>query len=547
MGSCQLAALKVGSGFDLTRALEELEELKSRLADDKIAREVIAPTLLLIQAERLGVGEETLKYLAAAVSGAIGGDGHVSAAMGVVGLTSGERGIALLWGAVLAAYGIEAEVRRVGSAFQVIVSGDDAVKLAGLYFLYGPPLLEGDEIVINHKLAEAVRLGAEGLDIRWEGPRRTPSGLVAADLTLSEDGAAVKYNVYLRIDHILLEFRSADRSRVELATHLLRLAGVGAEVKKKGNRDVWYVRATTNKLAAGREELRKALAEIVREAIARGWVDAGKAERWLEKLESGRVLREGRPKYYVGLARSGALVVRYRSINPESIEQEAQRFRDMGLEESKHFSVKMPEEDRYGYISILKEGLERAAWLSVHGPGEKQRLAAEFVEYILQRAREAGEDVYRKAVAVVMEGRARGSLTLKGFEKRVEVEGREHLVKVVGGGAELEESWSGKKLLKIKITAEVDGVKSEYTITYGRYGAINKAMGFAVARAAALGGREADAERLAAVVETLTGVKPKVRRMKDGKIIIECSRAHLDGFMRYAELADAIAKWLKLY
>jgi hypothetical protein len=545
----QLKDVKAGSGFYLAGALEELEELKSRLADDKIAREVIAPTLLLIQAERLGVGEETLKYLAAAVSGAIGGDGYVSAAMGVVGLTSGGRGIALLWGAVLAAYGIEAEVRRVGSAFQIIVSGDDAVKLAGLYFLYGPPLLEGDEdeIVINHKLAEAVRLGAEGLDIRWEGLRRTPSRLVAADLTLSEAGAAIKYNVYLRIDHILLEFRSADRSRVELATHLLRLAGVGAEVKKKGNRDVWYVRATTNKLAAGREELRKALAEIVREVIARGWVEAGKAERWLEKLEKGLTLREGWPKYYVGLARSGALDVRFVSTNPDSIKQETQRLREMGLEESKHFSVKMPEEDRYGYISILKEGLERAAWLSVHGPGEKQRLAAEFVEYILQRAREGGEDVYRKAVAVVMEGRARGSLTLKGFEKRVEVEGREHLVKVVGGGAELEESWSGKKLLKIKITAEVDGVKSEYTITYGRYGAINKAMGFAVARAAAPGGREADAERLAAVVEALTGVKPKVRRMKDGKIIIECSRTHLDGFMRYAELADAIAKWLKLY
>jgi hypothetical protein len=543
----QLKDVKAGSGFYLAGALEELEELKSRLNDDKIAREVIAPTLLLIQAERLGVGEETLKYLAAAVSGAIGGDGYVSAAMGVVGLTSGGRGIALLWGAVLAAYGIEAEVRRVGSAFQVIVSGDDAVKLAGLYFLYGPPLLEGDEIVINHKLAEAVRLGAGGLNVSWEGLRRTPSGLVAAELTLSEAGAAIKYNVYLRIDHILLEFRSADRSRVELATHLLRLAGVGAEVKKKGNRDVWYVRATTNKLAAGREELRKALAEIVREAIARGWVDAGKVEGWLEKLERGRVLREGWPKYYVGLARGGALDVRFVSTNPDSIKQVTQRLREMGLEESKHFSVKMPEEDRYGYISILKEGLERATWLSVHGPGEKQRLAAEFVEYILQRAKEAGEDVRKKAVAVVMEGRARGSLTLKGFEKRVEVEGGEHLVKVVGGRAELEESWSGKKLLKIKITAEVDGVKSEYTITYGRYGAINKAMGFAVARAAAPGGRETDAERCAAVVEALTGVKPKVRRIKNGKIIIECSRTHLDGFMRYAELADAIAKWLKLY
>ena len=65
-----------------------------------------------------------------------------------------------------------------------------------------------------------------------------------------------------------------------------------------------------------------------------------------------------------------------------------------------------------------------AAWLSVYGEGERQKLATEFVEYILQRAKEAGEDVRKKAEEVVEEGKARGSLTLKGFEKRVEVEGR---------------------------------------------------------------------------------------------------------------------------
>jgi len=45
-----------------------------------------------------------------------------------------------------------------------------------------------------------------------------------------------------------------------------------------------------------------------------------------------------------------------------------------------------------------------AAWLSVYGSGEQQRLAAAFVEYILQRAWEAGKDVYRKALEVVEEG-----------------------------------------------------------------------------------------------------------------------------------------------
>ncbi len=142
----------------------------------------------------------------------------------------------------------------------------------------------------------------------------------------------------------------------------------------------------------------------------------------------------------------------------------------------------MPEEGRYGYVRILREGLERAAWLSEHGSGEQQRLAAEFVEYILQRAKEAGEKVYEKAREVVEEGKARGSLTLKGFEKRVELGGREHVVKVVGWNAELEMSKSGKKLLRIRITAEVDGVKSDYTIAYGGYGKLNAARRYAAAR-----------------------------------------------------------------
>ena len=74
----------------------------------------MGPALLLIQAEKLGVNEATLWYFGAVVSGAIGGDGYVSAARKEVGLTSGEREIALLWIAVLAANGIEAEVRRPG-------------------------------------------------------------------------------------------------------------------------------------------------------------------------------------------------------------------------------------------------------------------------------------------------------------------------------------------------------------------------------------------------------------------------------------------------
>ncbi|MFP3252216.1 MAG: hypothetical protein RXO32_10885 [Thermoproteus sp.] len=129
-------------------------------------------------------------------------------------------------------------------------------------------------------------------------------------------------------------------------------------------------------------------------------------------------------------------------------------------------------------VSILREGLAYAAWLSIHGSEERQRLAAEFVGYILERAREEGGAVYEKAEEVVGEGRAVGSLRLadvRGAE--VEVGGKRHVVTVLGGGAQPERSWSGRTLLRIKITAEVDGVRRDYTMTYGRYGKNNAALG----------------------------------------------------------------------
>jgi hypothetical protein len=237
--------------------------------------------------------------------------------------------------------------------------------------------------------------------------------------------------------------------------------------------------------------------------------------------------------------------VRFGSTDPDNIEREVRRLREMGLVESRHFTVKMPEEGRYGYVYIRRESLERAAWLSVHGDGERQRLAAEFVKYILQRAEEEGDDVYEKAKKIVEEGRVGGFLTLKGFESVVEMEDRELVVKVVGRDAELEESKRGETLLRIKIAAEVDGVRRDYTITYGRYGKDNAAVGRAYASAKAPGGREADAERFSALIKALTGEEPKAYRVKGGRIRIECYREHLEGFKRYAELADAVEKWLE--
>jgi hypothetical protein len=177
-----------------------------------------------------------------------------------------------------------------------------------------------------------------------------------------------------------------------------------------------------------------------------------------------------------------------------------------------------------------------AARLSIYGSGEQQRLAAEFVSYILQRAEKAGKGVYEKAIRIVDEGMSRGSQTLKGFVKEVEVDGEKYMVKVIDGEA-VEEDRGGRKLLRLKITAEVGDVRSDYVMTYGRYGKHNATLGFAYARA------EADAERFAAVIKALTGEEPKVYRLKNGKIKIACYEGHLKGFARYAELADTIASW----
>jgi hypothetical protein len=521
-------------------------------ARDEVVRKFVAPALELIMLDKALYNEfdreEALLNFGKMYATAVAGDGTVGpkrVELAVGGELGG--GAALLRLAVLhllnqllpdeLKFGVRVYMGG-GRYYNITATRENVARLKRLLAVSAPSA--GGEY-LSPKFKRFVE--AAKVEVRPGGIRLTESGYVAADLTFSEGGAAVKYNVYLR-NAVELRFQSSERGRVELAARLLRLAGVSAEVKKVGDEGEWRVVATTDILAAGRKELRDAIARLVETARDNGWVNADKAEHWLKKLKKGRVSAEGWPKYKVGLA-EGALVVIFGSSNPDSIEREAQRLREVSLVESRHFTVKMPEEGRYGYVSILKEGLAYAAWLSVHGSDKQRRLVAEFVEYILQRAKEKGEDVYEKAREIIEEGKARGSLRLEGFEGVVEVNGRKHVVKVIGWGAELEESWSGKKLLRIKITAEVDGVEGDYTITFSRRRADNVAVGRAYASANAPGGREADAERFSALVKALTDEEPRVYRMEGGRVMIECGREHLDGFKRYAELADTIEKWLE--
>ena len=65
------------------------------------------------------------------------------------------------------------------------------------------------------------------------------------------------------------------------------------------------------------------------------------------------------------------------------------------------------------------------------------------------------------------------------------------------------------------------------TITYSRHGKKNKAVGRAAARADAPGGKEADKKRFAAVIKALTVEEPRIIEKSDGRIEVECGRAHL--------------------
>jgi hypothetical protein len=343
----------------------------------------------------------------------------------------------------------------------------------------------------------------------------------------------VRLRLYMRQTLVLAKYTKS-RGSAEAAAEALRAAGVAAEARE-GAGGFWRVAASVGRLAAASAELREAVAKAVREAAGAGLVPGARARRWLEALERGRTPPRG---YGLTLSRSGALMVRYISTNPDSIEREARRLREMELVEGLHFTVKMPEGGKAGYVSVLKEGLVYAAWLADGGAaGERQKLAADFVGRILEKAEARGGAVYEKVRRAVEAGRAVGSLRLFGMSKEVEVGGRRHVVAVLSWDAD----WD-RRYLRIFIVAEVDGVEGLYTATF--YRVRGRVTGQAYARASAPGGAEADAERFAALVKALTGIEPKMYTAKGKRPVFFLGRRHLDGFARYRELANVVMGWL---
>jgi hypothetical protein len=261
--------------------LSDMHCLVRDCARDEVVRKFVAPALELIMLDKALRGEfrkeEALLRFGEMYATAIAGDGTVkrrSVMLAVGGELGG--GAALLRLATLHLLNqllsdelkFYARIYVDEGVYNIAATGEDAARFMHLLAVSAPSAGGG---YLSPKFDEFVEAAQVEVRLDKNSIRRTEGGLVTADLTISEGDVAVKYNVYLS-DEIELEFQSTDRSRVELAALLLKLAGVDAEVKKVGNRDVWYVKATTDKLAAGREELRKALAEVVRRpSRGAGW------------------------------------------------------------------------------------------------------------------------------------------------------------------------------------------------------------------------------------------------------------------------------------
>jgi hypothetical protein len=242
------------------------------------------------------------------------------------------------------------------------------------------------------------------------------------------------------------------------------------------------------------------------------------------------------PRYGVWVRPGGRLEVKFYSADPSRVALEMLRLREMGLVEGVHFTAKATK-SRSWCIYVRKAGLIRAAWLSVRGSGRQRELAADFVDHVLRRAREAGEKTYKKVLEIVETGASIGSLKLAGFMGEAWVGRKRYVVKAFGCSVAV----GASGLLHVAVSAEVGGVVDVYVFSFGRWSSIR---GFAYADAHAPGGREADAERLVALVAALTGKRPKVMRNKRGKITVMLRGEHLYRLARYAELTDAIEKWL---
>jgi len=190
-------------------ALSDMRCLARDCADDKIARKFVAPALELIMLDKALRGEfdgkEALLRFGEMYATAIAGDGSVGSRR--VELTvGGELGGGATLLLRLAAlrllnellpedlkFGVHTYVKE--GIYLIDATGDDAARLMRLLAVAAPSAGGG---YLSPKFDGFVEKARVEVRLDEGSIRLTPKGLVAADLTISESGADVKFNVYLR-------------------------------------------------------------------------------------------------------------------------------------------------------------------------------------------------------------------------------------------------------------------------------------------------------------------------------------------------------------
>jgi hypothetical protein len=103
--------------------------------------------------------------------------------------------------------------------YRITAYGEDAARLMRILAVAAPSAGGG---YLSPKFEGFVGEAQVAVRLNRDSIRLTKSGRVAADLTISEGGVEVKYNVYLLSDKVELQFSSTDRSRAELADAIAR-------------------------------------------------------------------------------------------------------------------------------------------------------------------------------------------------------------------------------------------------------------------------------------------------------------------------------------
>jgi hypothetical protein len=322
-------------------------------------------------------------------------------------------------------------------------------------------------------------------------------------------------------------------------------AEVGKHYEKSRNRDVWYVGATTNALAAEsvHETVRRAVAEFLRLCREAGAVGEDTYRRLAGKFERG-VPEWGEVRFSVKLTKDGTVVVGFEPRDPQSFREAVEFLRGLGMRDRcegewciVHFTAREPGEGKRGFVRITADGLRYIGWLALHGDERAQRLK----EMLLKEAERKGGEVRWRLEEYFREGEQWGSVKPP-VEREVEVEGRRMRIRVEEVEAWREKS-EKKEHLVVKVRAVVAEEGREVTVEKEarfykkRDGEI---QGYVNIHAGAEGGREADYTRTAAVLKTL-GVESWSRKERQ----IRLTGGAVDALMRLEPICATLGQCRK--